>query len=187
MKPDTQVMLVSEQAAPNLLAALDPSLKPAEAVLVVSAKMQPRSLDLQAVLNEAGVRTTFVALQDEHDFSMLQDALLEIAAGREGQRIALNVTGGTKLMALAAQTVAAAAAWQVFYVDVDTDEAIWLGKDVHRQPLTQQLRLRHYLRGYGFLLEAGIERPQPNQRHPVLLRTLITQVGSLAKPLAASL
>lgn len=178
-QPHVHILLVSAQAAPNLLPALDPTLKPSEAVLMVTGKMQPRADALEAVLREAGVRTSRVALADEHDFAKLENALLDVASERDGQSIALNVTGGTKLMALAAQSVAQEAGWAVFYVDVDTDEAIWLGKAPNRQPLTQQLRLPHYLRGYGFCLQEGIDRPQPSQRHNELLTTLITQVGSL--------
>lgn len=184
MNPEIHVLLVSEQAAPNLLPALDPALKPLTAVLVVSAKMKGRAEDLEAVLAESGVRTMRVSLDDEHDFAKLESALIDFAAAHEGQRVALNVTGGTKLMALAAQTVANAAGWQVFYVDVDTDEAIWLGSEARRQPLTQQLRLRHYLRGYGFILDQRVARPQPNQRYNDLLQTLIVQMGSLEKPLS---
>ena len=184
MNPQVHVLVVSEQAAPNLLPALDPNLKPAEAVLVVSSKMKSRACDLEAVFAESGVRTTRVHLENEHDFARLQDALLEVAAARSGQSIALNVSGGTKLMALAAQNVAAAAGWQVFYVDLDTDDVIWLGGKVRRQPLTEHLRLRHYLRGYGFTPGEAIERPQSSQRHNDLLRTLVAQVGTLEKPLA---
>ena len=180
---NVHVLLVSAQAAPNLLPALDPALKPNEAVLMVSGKMQSRADALEAVLREAGVKIARVALEDEHDFVKLETSLLEVASAREGHAIALNVTGGTKLMALAAQSVALAAGWSVFYVDADTDEVIWLGTKPHRQQLTQQLRLRSYLRGYGYTLENGVERPQPDQRHNDLLRTLITQVGSLEQPL----
>jgi hypothetical protein len=179
----THVLLVSAQAAPNLLAALDPALKPAEAVLMVSGKMRARADALETVLREAGVKVNRVPLQDEHDFAGLESALLEVASAREGQSIALNVTGGTKLMALAAQSVAQEAGWSVFYVDVDTDEVIWLGKKARRQKLSEQLRLPHYLRGYGFSLEGGIQHPPPEQRHTDLLRTLVTQADSLEQPL----
>jgi len=84
MNAGIHVLLVSEQAAPNLLPALDPALKPAEAVLVVTGKMKPRALDLEAVLSEAGVKTTRVAVEDEHDFGKLQDTLSDIAAERSG-------------------------------------------------------------------------------------------------------
>lgn len=181
--PRIHILLVSAQAAPNLLPALDPGLKPEEAVLMVSGKMQARADALETVLREAGVKTSRIALADEHDFAKLENALLDVASAHDGQAIALNVTGGTKLMALAAQSVALAAGWSVFYVDVDTDEVIWLGNTPSRQALTQQLRLPHYLRGYGFTLAEGIERPQPSQRHNDLLTTLITQVGSLEQAL----
>jgi hypothetical protein len=180
----THIMLVSDQAAANLLPALDPMLKPAEAVLMVSGKMQHRAQALEAVLHEAGVKTTRVALEDEHDYGKLESAMLDVATTREGPSTILNVTGGTKLMALAAQAAAIAADWRMFYVDVDTDEVIWLGKEAHRQPLTQQLRLRHYLHGYGFRLAEDIAHPQYDPRYNDLLSTLITQVGSLEQPIA---
>jgi len=180
----THVLLVSAQAAPNLLAALDPGLKPAEAVLMVSNKMRTRADAMETVLREVGIKTHRVMLQDEHDFAGLGNALLEVASARSGQSIALNVTGGTKLMALAAQSVAQAAGWTVFYVDVDTDEVIWLASEPRRQKLSEQLRLPHYLRGYGFKLEGNVQRAQPAPRHTDLLRTLVTQVGSLEQPLS---
>lgn len=182
-KPRVQILLVSAQAAPNLLPALDPTMKPEEAVLMVSAKMQARADALESVLREAGVKTTRVGLDDEHDFDKLESTLFEVADEREGQQITLNLTGGTKLMALAAQSVAQDYHWPVFYVDVDTDEVIWLGKESKRQPLTQQLRLRHYLQGYGFKSEDSFSRPHISHQQQELVRTLILQVGSLEQPL----
>lgn len=182
--PDVHVCLVSDQAAANLLPALDPTLKPQEVVLLVSSKMQRRADDLDAVLRETGVRTSRRELPNEHDPAALEAVLLEVASDHEGRSVALNVTGGTKLMALAAQSVATAANWAVFYVDADTDEVIWLAPKAGRQRLSQQLRLRHYLRGYGFTLPEGTPRP-PNERgYDELLRTLVTQAGNQALPLA---
>jgi Domain of unknown function (DUF1887) len=173
------LMLVSEQAAANLLPALDPAMKPREAVLLVSQKMAHRAKSLHAVLQENGIKTQTVPLPDEHNMAALETTLVNIATQREGQSILLNVTGGNKLMALAAQAVAQAADWPAFYVDVDTDQIIWLDKTRPAQALTQQLRLRHYLRGYGFTLAEGIERPQPNAAWQTLQHELINDVGSL--------
>lgn len=176
--------LVSAQAAPNLLAALDPALKPGKAVLVVTQKMLRQADALQAVLIEAGVRVERVVLTDEHDFSRMQEALMEVATQHEGADIAFNLTGGTKLMALAAQSVAAAARWKMFYVDLDTDEVIWLGDNAApRQKLGLHLRLAHYLRAYGYNPQGGLERPMPVALHNDLLDTLVSQVGSLEQPL----
>lgn len=177
-------LLVSAQAAPNVLPALDPALKPGKAVLVVTQKMRRQADALQAVLLEAGVRVERVVLTDEHDFSSMQEALMEAATRHDGADIALNLTGGTKLMALAAQSVAITACWKMFYVDLDTDEVIWLGDNAPpRQQLGAQLRLSHYLRAYGYTPEGGVDRPMPVARHSDLLDTLVSQVGSLEQPL----
>lgn len=181
-----QILLVSEQAAPNLLAALDPAMKPREAVLLVSQKMVQRAQALQTVLQEVGIKTQCVALPDEHNMAALETTLPDVATQRAGQSIALNLTGGNKLMALAAQAVAQAAGWATFYVDVDTDHIIWLDKKRPAKALTQQLRLRHYLRGYGFSLAEGIERPQPRAAWQTLLQDLLLNVGTLEEPITTS-
>ncbi len=180
---DIHLMLVSEQAAPNLLPALDPTMKPKEAVLLVSKKMANRAEALKAVLQEVGIKVEAVPLPDEHDMAALEETLLNIATQRDGQSIALNVTGGNKLMALAAQAVAQTAGWPTFYVDVDTDKIVWLDKARPSQALTQQLRLRHYLRGYGATLIDGVERPQPNAAWHALMDDLVLNVGSLSEPI----
>jgi hypothetical protein len=165
------------------LPALDPEIKPGNAILLVSEKMKSRADTLENVLRMAEVMTERIALDDEHDFARLEDALLDIAAKREGERIALNVTGGTKLMALAAQSVATTAGWQVFYVDIDTDEVITLGKPAQRKKLSATLGLSHYLRSYGYKSEKEIGHAALSPQHHELLQTLVTQVGSLEQAL----
>lgn len=180
---DVHVLLVSAQAAPNLLPTLDPNLRPDEAVLVVSGKMQRRADHLERVLREAGVRTSRVEVPNEQDLASLEDAFLGIAGDRVNRRGALNLTGGTKLMALAAQTVATAAGWDSFYVDMDTDQAIPMEKTRPAHSLMPTLGLSHYLQAYGFRREP---LPQPlalNSGADELLQTLVTQVGSLEKSL----
>ena len=91
MTSSIHFMLVSAQAAPNVLPVLDPALKPGKAALVVSKKMQRQADAMQAVLTEAGVKVESVALADEHDFSGMEKALLEVAARHEGADIARNL------------------------------------------------------------------------------------------------
>ena len=85
-------------------------------------------------------------------------------------------------MALAAQTVAAAARWQLFYVDVDTDQAIPLDKTQPARSLAPTLGLSHYLQAYGFRREPLPQPPPLDFAADELLQTLVIQVGSLEKP-----
>ena len=174
------ICLVSQQAAANLLPALDPTLKPAKIVLVVTAKMQRQAAHLTAVLKENAIQAELLQLSNEQDFHQTENELIELAARLEEHTVTLNITGGTKLMSVAAQSVAQASGWRMFYVDADTDRAIWLGQDkTPPHPLQEQLKLRHYLRSYGFELTSKPNRSQASAAQQRLTQTLVEQVGSL--------
>ncbi len=174
------ICLVSQQAAANLLPALDPALKPEKIVLVVTAKMQRQAAHLTAVLKENAIQAELLQLSNEQDFHQIENELLELAARLEGNAVTLNITGGTKLMSVAAQSVAQASGWRMFYVDADTDRAIWLGQDkTPPHPLEEQLKLRHYLRSYGFELPGKPNRSNASAAEQQLSQTLAQQAGSL--------
>lgn len=176
----THVCLVSQQAAANLLPALDPALKPEKIVLVVTAKMKRQADNLTAVLKENAIQVETLPLSDEHDFVQLENELLELATRLENDTVTLNITGGTKLMSVAAQSVAHASGWRMFYVDADTDRTLWLGHEkTPPQALQEQLKLRHYLRSYGFELASKPNRSQASAAQQQLTQSLVQQVGSL--------
>jgi hypothetical protein len=175
----TQICLVSAQAAANLLPALDNSLKPEKVVLIVTEKMQKQANNLIRVLKENAIRVDSVQLSNEQDFYQIQEELLDLVMRLENDDVMLNITGGTKLMSVAAQSVAEKN-WRMFYVDADTDQVIWLDKNkVAPQPLQQQLKLIHYLKSYGFSLTAKPSRAQPTPAQQTLTQNLAQQVGSL--------
>lgn len=177
--------LVSQQSAPNLLPALDPALKPEKIVLIVTAKMQRQAANLSAVLKENALQTELLQLGNEQDFHHIENDLLELAARLEAHTVTLNITGGTKLMSIAAQSVAQASGWRMFYVDADTDRVIWLGHDkTPPHPLQEQLKLRHYLRSYGFELPSKPDRSQASSAQQQLSHTLAQQAGSLENSLS---
>lgn len=181
----THICLVSAQAAANLLPALDPELKPEKVVLVVSGPMRNQAENLAKVLKQNGIAVNTQHLSNEHHFNTTEGELCELADSLSGDDVTLNITGGTKLMSVAAQSVASACGWRMFYVDVDTDQAIWLGRDQPApQPLKEQLRLRHYLQGYGFAFADAPGRPQPNAAQQTLMSELTLQIGTFEPPLS---
>jgi hypothetical protein len=181
----TQICLVSAQAAANLLPALDPKLKPERIVLVVSSMMKKQAAHLTSVLENTGIAVKQCLLSDEHDYGKTEEELLGLAATLEPSEVSLNITGGTKLMSVAAQSIAAASGWAMFYVDADTDRVSWLEpKDKPGQALTEHLRLRHYLQSYGFEFDAPPQRPQMSREQQALTETLLRQIGSLERPLS---
>lgn len=180
----TQICLVSQQAAANLLPALDTELKPERIILVVTRKMQVRAEHLTYVLKQNHIDVEQFELTDEGNFHGTTNELLDLASNQD-KGVILNITGGTKLMSIAAQRVAEQAEWPMFYVNADTDEITWLNTDAQApQPLRQQLKLRHYLRSYGYELPQKPQRKQATPEQQRLTTTLVQEVGRLHKAIS---
>ena len=147
---DTHVCLVSAQAAPNLLPLLDDQLKPRKVLLLVTPPMKERAQWLTAAIKPLGITVHAISLPDAADFSAIQEHLLEVLAERDSAMTALNATGGTKWMAIAAAEVFRSNKASVFYVDMQTDRVLFLDKVADFHPLKQQIKLQPYLQAYGY-------------------------------------
>lgn len=192
MNMKAQICLVSAQAAANLLPALDSALRPQTIFLLVSPAMRRGAGFLEQVLRHNGIKVRQIPLADEHDFIRLQNDILELSdillrEGYDAEDIAINLTGGTKLMSLAALSVAETAQWSMFYVDIDTDQVRWLGRKAESPPqkLAQRLRLRDYLSSYGFTMEGEATRLQATPTQQKLLDILLQLAGASSNPLSA--
>lgn len=168
-----------------MLPALDGSLQAGRIVLVVTAQMRQKAENLRKVLLQSSRQVEFCDISNAQDFHGMQNELLELAARQpQGQEVMLNITGGTKLMSMAVQSVAEQAGWRMFYVDVHTDTIIWLDREPSApQPLQQHLKLRHYLQSYGFALKEKPARASAAQQQ--LTQTLASQAYSLKDALSS--
>ncbi len=74
--------------------------------MVVTDAMVRQAQHLEGVFKESGIICERIPIANEHDFNAMSDSLMNAATKIDSDSIALNITGGTKLMALAAQSVA---------------------------------------------------------------------------------
>jgi hypothetical protein len=152
---ETHFCLVSAQATPNLLPLLDEAWRPNKVVLACSSQMKPAAAALRAVIQTKanGMEVETLDLPNAYDYSALSDAFLSYLAEHESENIALNVTGGTKLMAVAAQEAFRSVGKPVFYVNVETDEVLVIGhqtEGVSIPPLRAKMRVHEMLRAHGY-------------------------------------
>ncbi len=160
---DTHLCLVSAQATPNLLPLLDDRWRPQRVVLACSAKMQRAAASLTTVVKSKGqgIAVELFELPDAYEYAALSEVFLQFLAEHEADDIALNVTGGTKLMAVAAQEAFRSAGKAVFYVNVESDEVLVIGEHARSQPLQTRLRVHELLEAHGYEV---IRREQPQVR-----------------------
>lgn len=138
--------LVSDQQMPNFLPAICDETRPEEVTLVVSAKMKAKAGYLRAALEKRQIKVAkdIDIGDDTSNMANVQNILMPWLD--KHMDYTLNVTGGTKPMAIAAQEVFRMADRPLFYVDISTDKLVWLDKDKESQNLAKAPTIQEWFK-----------------------------------------
>ncbi|HHH47754.1 MAG TPA: DUF1887 family protein [Gammaproteobacteria bacterium] len=185
---NTQVCLVSNQPIPNLTPLLDSSLEARRVILVVTPDMHERAGWLEDVLRPRGIRSELWPIDDAWDFDAIQSRIMELLERETeaGTRPALNATGGTKLMSIAAYEAFRAYDLPIFYVHPERDSIVWLQTgDSSGQPqeLENRLRLEAFLQAHGARVAHKPRRNLPAAGDLELAETLIQGQDRYSRPI----
>ncbi|MEM3341600.1 MAG: DUF1887 family CARF protein [Thermoplasmata archaeon] len=159
-KKQVLVSLLSEQHVPNLISVR--VFKPAVILLVISPEMKKNKKDeffKEAVrLEERRYEVEELRIADENNFPEIQDALkvkkkdMEEKYKDSGVEWIVNITGGTKIMSLAAfsafeneKRIYCPKADECCFLEVLSGQQISLDKEYH-------VRIEEFVKGYGFRL-----------------------------------
>lgn len=169
-KYDVHICLISDQAAPNLLPVLDDDFKPKEAIFVVTERMKEKAAFLAETFQKKNIKVRTVTLKDEFNFGEMEEDFFRLAEELSEQNIALNVTGATKLISIAAENAFAALGAPIFYVDTDNKRIVFISKDENGQwqqdrALNTNINLDIYLSSYGAAIR---HKSQPEKRQKYL-------------------
>lgn len=142
--------LVSNQLLPNYFPVLEPGIQASTATLTYSKGMEKKFECLKKVLEEHQVKVEKLEITNEYDFDSLEKEFSAWLEKHENENLVLNVTGGTKPMAIVAQELFRIAGKPIFYVDIEKDNIRWLdpatGKWEIRKQLERQINLMTMLR-----------------------------------------
>ena len=156
-KFDTHLCLVSAQATPNLIAVMDKTTAPRRVVLAVSKDMRQRAEWLKAIMHRHGVQVETLAIPDAYDFNACWEIFSNWLMAQQ-VNVVLNVTGGTKVMAMAAQDVFREMEFPVFYINVENDSLLRLDRGAQPYVLPTKIKLREYLESHGYIVL--VRKPQ---------------------------
>lgn len=150
------ICLVSEQTLPNYLGAVMPNASPQTVHLVVTARMKERANILEKALRERGMAVERCSLASPRPNEMLA-VLDDIRKNTSSGSLAVNVTGGTKVMALAAVEWAGIQDEHpfLFYVDTDSKKILQIGGKMDEFEMTVKLKIKELLKaGAGVTVTA---------------------------------
>lgn len=169
MTEHTHLYLVSAQPTPNLTPALDPATAPRRVLLLVSPDMGRRADWLESVLKPRGIRVERWAIGDPWDVGQVQDRVLDLLVQEEAavaaRALALNATGGTKPMSIAAYEAFRANDLPIFYVHPELDRLIWMHpRERPPRDLANRLKLDAFLLAHGARIEGALVGAVPEAR-----------------------
>lgn len=145
----THLILVSDQPIPNITPILDEETKPQKVIMLISENMQERARALENIFRTRGVTVEAFSIEDPWDANRISDTVLDILCNYPLGDIALNATGGTKLMSIAACEAFRSANAPIYYVHPKHGKLLWLSRKQPSHKLADRLKLRDYLMAYG--------------------------------------
>lgn len=178
------LILVSAQAVPNFTPLLDDLTRPQKVVMMVSPDMAQRADWLESIIKTKGIQTQRWEIKNAWDIEAIRDSVFDLIAPYPQGGIALNATGGTKPMSIAAYEVFRAFEHPIFYVHPDHDRLIWMyPPERPAHDLADRIKLPEFFKAYGANLN-----PQGNKLGvPEHFRQLTSQIITEAERWSAPL
>jgi hypothetical protein len=121
---------------------------------------------LKNALASHGIRSDFIPLKDGYNLPSLHQEFAAIAA-RFPDGVTANLTGGTKLMTLAAWQAFTRPQDRLYYVHIAHDRIDWLHPEgLATHPISDRIKLDVYLAAHGLeLLAPGLQRQALGPAH----------------------
>lgn len=162
----TLINLIGAQPMPNLIPVWQ--YRPERVVLIASGDTSRVASNLEALCHNRGIVVETKVVESAFDVRALR-AEVSSHLGRHPEETWVNVTGGTKLMSLAAFVAAQREGSPVFYVDTGEGYCIrHLLPQVRQEPITVEFRVAEVLAAHGIVAEVGV--PPASRLLPVARR-----------------
>jgi len=182
MNAETHLCLVSDQPTPNITPLLDSTFKPSKVILLTSPEKQVQAERLKQVIQSSGICVAIRPIDDAMDVEHIRSRVLELLEEHE-DGIALNATGGTKPMSIAAYEVFRGLDLPIFYVHPEKDRVIWMHPD--NRPafdIEDRIHLPQFLQAHGVQSES-MNRTAMSTQLRQLTSILIRDIDHFTKAL----
>ncbi|WP_374088509.1 Card1-like endonuclease domain-containing protein [Methylomicrobium lacus] len=185
MKIPVHLILVSAQAVPNITPVLDEDFRPDTVILLVSPDMQTRADWLEAVIKRRGIATRRWPIDDPWDIEHIQSRVIDLLDAQAQQPIALNATGGTKPMSIAAYEIFREFEKPIFYVHPEQDRIVWMYPPKQPgQALADRIKLPEFFQAYGATVTGQGDKLGVPPIYRTLTEDIIGHIGPYEKALA---
>jgi hypothetical protein len=155
MTAPAHLCLVSNQPVPSLTPLIDPGLAVRQVGLVAAPDRQRHAGWLKDALARHGIAADLLILRDGYHLPSLREDFARLAE-RHPRGVIANITGGTKLMTIAAWETFNRPEDVLYYVDIGRDSIDWLrGGEARSRPIADRIKLDIYFAAHGLRYRKG--------------------------------
>ncbi|MDD2597928.1 MAG: DUF1887 family CARF protein [Kiritimatiellae bacterium] len=159
----THVVILSDQVLPNVLPVLDYTTAPELVIICENDAMHNRGLGTRMIrfLETKNIRGELFRVGGGSDFKELQKRFQELATrlGSRAAEVAVNLSGGNKLMSCVAQNVFAGKRFTCFYGLPAQGELVELSGGLAQfHQLRDKLKLTDFFKVHGYTVLAKREK-----------------------------
>jgi hypothetical protein len=181
---DTHLFLVNDDLIPNITPVLDPIFRPKQVYLMSSSATHTHSNRLKKILMSNGVAVHEWFVNDAWDIEHIRDRVLELISDFDGKIIALNATGGSKPMSLAAYEVFRSFDKPIYCVHPETDNVVWmLPRDRKSFDLADRIKLPLFFTAHDLRIVSS-KSGAISQKLRELTSLLVSNTGKFSRILS---
>jgi hypothetical protein len=181
-KYDTQICLVSGQSVPNVTPIMDESVRPEKIILCATNAMRASACGLQAYFKRKSIESEILELGDAYDFKELKERFLELASTFDApEKVAVNLTGGTKLMTIAAQEVFGED-FNLFYVIPEKDVIVMItNENAPHYEIQDKIKIEDFFEIHGYKVNSIERKKNISSESRRLFEKLLPRMDEYAK------
>jgi hypothetical protein len=186
-KPRAHFCLVYDPAVANITPVLDDRFHPEEVVILTCPEKIEQAVWLENALNLRHMKIDHCSVSDAWDVAHIRGVVKEFLKNRSSNKpIALNVTGGTKPMTVAAYEAFREANLPIFYVHHENDHLVWMyhPKNLSSLDLFDNIQLPEFLMVHGAELVGTVNRTEIEGQWRALTTELIMQIDTFSTALS---
>jgi hypothetical protein len=151
MQIDTMICLASKQSMANVLPVLQ--MRPERVYILATPEEFTSANNLKTLFAGKGVMAEIIPNLNAYDVSTVRAAAVSILNRNGSSNAVVNITGGTKLMALAAYEAARTQGFAVIYCNTRDRVLMNIYPGAPDIPLKVDVSMEDYLASYGYLVK----------------------------------
>lgn len=157
--------LASDHLPANILPLESPDIRPDVVYVAVTKGKKEKGLELIEQIKTMGIKTECLDVPNENSLHDMNTLFENWLLTHETDNIIVNITGGTKIMSLAAYQVFSGFGFRCFYQNHQPHQLVWLDDETIISNIGEKVKLDRYLAQYQFKVKTKIELAEVPQMY----------------------